>query len=320
MNTSSKRTKMSGGTVMSGADAGAVIARCQKLGTDRVALARDSLPGFDMTTYSGVPEPKYLKEIVERVGEAGIEVYAVSKPYCMGKDMDVIRRPRDHQLAIEEMLATIDVVASAGIPAMLQYVHVEDPIGPAEDEVMWDGVRTIFREVVKQAEVSGLKLANHGRWPTPDASARARAREQRIAYEDYRDFRVSEWEGPFMIRNGQHIARLVEVEAPSPNHGVCMCAGMGMNGTNVLEAVDRFQGKIFFAQPRDLKGQWPQVEEVIPGEGDIDVKEFLRRLHVGGYTGMVHPEHFEDSKWPSQDPEADAMSIIQTWIGEVTAG
>ena len=89
-----------------------------------------------------------------------------------------------------------------------------------------------------------------------------------------------------MIRDGNHIARLVEQEAPSPNHGVCMCAGMGMNGTDVLEAVNRFQGKIFFAQPRDLKGTWPQVEEVMPGEGDIDVKEFLRRLHAGGYTGL----------------------------------
>ena len=141
------------------------------------------------------------------------------------------------------MLATVDAVASAGIPVMLQYAHVEDPEDPAEDEDLWGGVGTIYREVVAQAESSGLKLANHGRWPTPDAAARARAAEQGISYEDYRRFRVPEWEGPFMIRDGDHIARLVEQEAPSPNHGVCMCAGMGMNGTDVLEAVDRFPGQ-----------------------------------------------------------------------------
>ena len=117
-----------------------------------------------------------------------------------------------------------------------------------------------------------------------------------------------------MIRDGDHIARLVEQEAPSPNHGVCMCAGMGMNGTDVLEAVDRFQGKIFFAQPRDLKGTWPQVEEVMPGEGDIDVKEFLRRLHAGGYAGLVNPEHFEDTKRPSADPRLTPSPSSRTGL------
>ena len=221
---------MSCGAVVSGADADAVIARCRQLNTDRVALARDTLPGFDITTYSGVPDPYFLKETVQRIGEAGIEVYAVSKPYCMGKDMDVIRNPAAHRREIDEMLATVDVVAGSGIPVMLQYAHVDDPEDPAEDEDLWGCVATIYREVVAQAETSGLKLANHGRWPTPDASARARASEQGIGYEDYRRFRVPEWEGPFMIRDGDHIARLVEQEAPSPNHGVCMCAGMGMNG------------------------------------------------------------------------------------------
>ena len=168
----------------------------------------------------------------------------------------------------------------------------------------------------RKLQVSNSRTTVAG--PHPDAAARARAAEQGISYEDYRRFRVPEWEGPFMIRDGDHIARLVEQEAPSPNHGVCMCAGMGMNGTDVLEAVNRFQGKIFFAQPRDLKGTWPQVEEVMPGEGDIDVKEFLRRLHAGGYTGLVNPEHFEDTKRPSADSEADAIAIIQDWINEVT--
>ena len=117
---SSMRTVMSCGAVVSGADADAVIARCRQLNTDRVALARDTLPGFDTTTYSGVPEAGYfLKETVERIGEAGIEVYAVSKPYCMGKDMDVIRNPAAHRREIDDMLATVDVVAGSGIPVML---------------------------------------------------------------------------------------------------------------------------------------------------------------------------------------------------------
>ena len=171
---------MSCGSVMSGADADAVVARCRELGTDRVALSRDSLPGFDITTFSGVPDADYLKETVERIGEAGIEVYAVSKAYCMGKDMDVIRNPAAHRREIDEMLATVEAVAGAGIPVMLQYAHVDDPEDPAEDEDLWGGVAIIYREVVAQAETSGLKLANHGRWPTPDDAARARAAEQGI--------------------------------------------------------------------------------------------------------------------------------------------
>ena len=83
-------------------------------------------------------------------------MYAVSKPYCMGKDMDVIRNPAAHRREIDEMLATVDAVAGAGIPVMLQYAHVDDPEDSAEDEDLWGGVATIYREVVAQAETSGL--------------------------------------------------------------------------------------------------------------------------------------------------------------------
>ena len=44
---------MSCGAVVSGADADAVIVRCRQLNTDRVALARDTLPGFDNSNLFG---------------------------------------------------------------------------------------------------------------------------------------------------------------------------------------------------------------------------------------------------------------------------
>jgi sugar phosphate isomerase/epimerase len=307
------------GVILQSGDIEAGIRRCRQLGIDRVAVSRDCLPGFDLETYSGVPDGELLSRFVERFGEAGVEVAAVSKPYCMGKDPEIVRDPRAHRREIEEMLATIEVVASANIPTMLQYVHVAEPEDPAEDELLWGNVGEIFREVAAQAEASRLRLANHGRWPTPDAGTRRKAREAGITYEDYRRFRVGGWEGPFMVRNGEHIGRLVEVEAPNPYHGVCLCTGMYMNGTDVMQATRRFLDKIFFVQPRDLKGRWPGVEEVMPGEGELDLKELLRTLAQAGYQGLVHPEHFEDTGRSLEDPEAEAVKTIAAWIEEAGA-
>ena len=104
------------------------------------------------------------------------------------------------------------------------------------------------------------------------------------------------------------VGRLVEVEAPNPYYGVCLCTGMYMNGTDVMQATRRFLDKIFFVQPLDLRGRWLGVEEVMPGEGEVDLKEFLRTLAASGYKGLVHPEHFEDTTRSLEDPEAEALS------------
>ena len=85
------------------------------------------------------------------------------------------------------------------------------------------------------------------------------------------------------------------------------------------ERTRRFLDKIFFVQPRDLRGRWPEVDEVMPGEGELDLKGFLRTLAEGGYKGMVHPEHFEDTSHALEDPEAEAVKIIGGWIDEASA-
>jgi len=313
-----KSAAMRVGVILNSAEPAEGIARCRALGVDCVGLMRDALPGFDRARYAGVPDGKFLRSAVQQYAEAGIQVAAVAKPYCMGKDPDIVLNPARHRREIDEMLATIMAVADAGVPTMLQYVHVALPEDPGKDAALWSGVRQIFRECVRQAESSRLRLANHGRWPTPDRAARKQAQDAGTRPADYRRFRIPGWEGPFLIRDGEHIARLIEREAPSPYNGVCMCTGMYMNGTDVFAAAARFKGKVFFAQPRDLRGRWPQVEEVMPGEGEIDLPRFLRLLAKDGYTGMVHPEHFEDTRRNSPDPEADAVQTVKRWVAEAT--
>ena len=86
-----------------------------------------------------------------------------------------------------------------------------------------------------------------------------------------------------------------------------------------MQATRRFLDKIFFVHPRDLRGRWPGVEEVMPGEGEVDLKEFLRTLAASGCKGLVHPEHFEDTTRSLEDPEAEAVNIIGGWIDEAGA-
>ena len=81
------------GVILQSGDIDAGIRRCHQLGIDRVAVSRDYLPGFDLETYSGVPDRDFLSRFVERVAVAGVDVAAVSKPYCMGKDPEVVRNP-----------------------------------------------------------------------------------------------------------------------------------------------------------------------------------------------------------------------------------
>lgn len=295
--------------------------RCHSLGIDRVAVRCQGLPGFDDRSFTGAPNPAYLKDLADRLREQKLRVSCLVKLNAFGLDPDIVRNPSNHRREIDEMLETIDAAAGAGIDTILHYVNPKLPEDPAEDDELWGGMIQVFRELVAQAESSGVRLANHGLWACLPDGIREQALAQGVTYaEDYRRFRDPGWMGPFLVHTVEDIARIVEDEVPSPNNGVCLCTGMHINGANPPGWVERFRDKIFFAQMRDHTGRWPVSREAFTGEGDVGLQNVLRLLYETGYTGTVHPEHLGHPRFDGDDLEAAAVTRVKSWVDELTGG
>jgi len=306
------------GLLVSGSDPDASIERCRSLGVTRAGIHFAGLPGVDSGQYTGTPDRAHLRELVSRFADRNIQVFCLSKLNALGIDPDIVRNPGTHRKEIDAMLATIEAVGEAGIPSILHYVNTKEPEDPVEDEVLWAGIASIFKELTAQAEASGVRLANHGIWMTVKEPLRTEALAAGVTYAGYRKFRPPRWPGPFLVRAAEHIARIVEIEAPSPNNGICLCTGMYINGADVPAMIQRFTGKIFMAQVRDLRyGRWPHSEECQLGEGDLDFPLILRMLHDAGYRGMVHPEHFGIPRDPNEDQEVEAVRRVKRWMNEL---
>ena len=307
------------GIILSDPDPASAGERCRSLGVERVALRCESLPGFDGESYTGTPDPAYLKTLVGQLHDQGLTVSCLCKLNAFGLDPDIVRNPGAHRREIDAMLATTEAAAGAGIDTILHYVNPKEPEDPAEDEAVWGNMIDIFKELVAQAESSGVRLANHGLWACLPDSLHEHSLEEGVEYGCYRRFRRPGWIGPFLVRTAEHVARIIEDAVPSPNNGVCMCTGMHINGAHVPDWVRRFRGKIFYAQMRDIVGRWPASRELFPGEGEVDLPGVLRLLKETGYAGTVHPEHLGHPRFPGEDLEAAAVARVKTWIDELSA-
>lgn len=98
------------------------------------------------------------------------------------------------------------------------------------------------------------------------------------------------------LRNPEHIVYSIESyerllkAAPSEYNGIAFCMGvLHQAGENVVEAVKRFNKKIFFVHVRDLIGKG---KEVLPGEGEVNVPQVIIALKNIGYKGILCPEHY----------------------------
>ena len=299
------------------AHADSAFKRCRKLGVNRLTIRCQGLPGFDHLTYTGAPESNHLKKLVEAMGERGVHVDALTKINALGLDQDIVRNPKAHRAAIDGMLATIEAARFAGIDTILHYVNPIEPEDPAEDEEIWGNIADIFRELMTQCESSKVRLANHGIWMTVKEPLRTEALAEGLTYSQYRHFRPQKWPGPYLVRSAEHIARLIEVEVPSIYNGSAMCIGMYINYADVPEMVKRFRDRIYFVQVRDLRDQWPEAVEVMPGEGDLDFPHILKLLQDIGYKGMIQTEHYGDPTSEDQDQEAEAVDQLKHWLEEL---
>ncbi len=92
---------------------------------------------------------------------------------------------------------------------------------------------------------------------------------------------------------------------------------MHIMGGDVSTLVNTFQGKMYYAQLRDVRGRWPAAEEVFPGTGDLDFPDILRRLAAAGYRGTIGPEHLGQPRYPGEDLEAAAVAFMQASLAQL---
>ena len=294
-------------------DVDEVIARCKQLDVSLLTLRVASLPGFEKNR---APDLAELREMQGKLADAGITIAALSQWF--GDDAALVLDPASHRREIDGMLQTLEVQGELQIPRQLHYVDVPEPADPAEDDRYWDGMLEIFREIVPQAAKSRVGIANHGIWRCLQLPLRESALADGVTAASYRAYRPEEWGGPYLVRTAGQVNRIVEA-VPGEFHGYALCTGLYITGGDPLAEIERFKSKINFVQIRDLAGRWPEALEVFPGTGDLDFPAILKALIAAGYTGFLHPEHLGGPRHAEEDIEAEATSVLKSWVQQAHA-
>jgi sugar phosphate isomerase/epimerase len=289
-------------------DPAQVIARCRELGVDQISVDCSAIPGYDE---SGIVGLEALREYVGKLSDGQVTTAAGVK--WTGRDPGYCLNPARHRQHIDAMLQTIHNLGAVGITRLLHYVDPAAPENPEDDERCWAGLTTIYKELMPEAERSGVYLAHHAIWMCLRPAIRDGALETGITMPGYRSFRFPGWPGPFLLRSAEDVRRLIEA-VPSKHNGVCLCTGMHIMGGDMPAVADRFAGKIYYAQVRDLRGRWPRAVECFPGTGDVDFPAVIRRLAASGYDGPISPEHLGEAGTPGQDLEADAIAYTRAQV------
>lgn len=291
-----------------------ILSRCRQLGVSYVTLAVDPMPGY---RENFAPDSRYLSETCDRLASAGITVSTLNNRFgwerAEGPDPSVVEDIAKHRREVDGALQTLELQGRLGIGTQLHYVGVPMPADPAKDELYWSNLVAYYRELVPQAEKSGVRIGNHGIWRCLPLDLRDAAVAEGVTERDYRRYRKRGWQGPYLVRTADDIARIMQ-EAPSPANGVTLCTGMYITGSDPVAEVSRFAGKIHFAQIRDLDSRWPAAREVFPGAGKLNLKAILSALVEAGFDGFIHPEHLGSPRRPGEDLELEATDLLKRWI------
>ena len=306
-----------------GCDPGEIIARARQLGVNEMSLYFAAVPGFQENC---VLDPVALREIVGRLDDAKIRVPAMmnwlgggySDMRSRKPDHDLTLNPSAHRREIDGLLASIETMADLGVETLFTHIDTPAMLDTALDEPMWEGLISIYRELVALAELRGTKIANHAIWMAVPKSLQEEARARNVSLSTYRSFRMPGWRGPYLLADAGHVARLIEA-VPSPNNGACVCTGMYMMGDDPIDAVRWFGRKIFFVQIRDLRGRWPLSEPVFPGSGEVDFSGLLETIVASGYRGTVHVEHLGRERFAGEDLETAALEYLRPLVEKANA-
>jgi mannonate dehydratase len=149
--------------------------------------------------------------------------------------------------------------------------------GPLSADDLWERIDTFLNRVVPVAEEYRVRLACHPE--DPGIGERT-------------------WYGmPRVMGTVGGLKKFVSLHE-SPYHGLNFCVGtvaemLEKPGEEIGDIVRYFgaRGKIFNVHFRNIKGGLLDFVEVLPDEGDVNMREVLRVLQEVNYPYMIMPDH-----------------------------
>ena len=268
---------------------------CGQLGLDGLDTNRDHLiPGL---AERGEADPRGLRELSDKLARAGLPLFCVNLPHPL-KFMSGAPGGREELAALGR---TLEAFAQAGIP--LARVRVEPPVilrthdavqpggysyrafdldrwkagGKAAPwrlglpaSTFWERGLRLYESLLPVAERTGIRLLMHPTDPPIEGAP----------------FDSDGWD------------RLL-ADLPSDRNGLLYCVGTraekaGQPG--LIEELRRYgrAGKIFHVHLRDVRGNLRDgggFEEVLLGDGELDLPAVVRTLASVGYDGALNPDH-----------------------------
>ena len=159
----------------------------------------------------------------------------------------------------------------------------DPPISAAQ---MWGNLESFLREIVPEAERTGVKLAMH----PDDPPGLARLHGQ-----------------PRIMGSVDEFERLVAL-VPSPVNGICFCQGcFSEMGIDVIAAIHRLGPFIHYVHFRDVIGCTPSFRETFHDCGQTNMAAAMWAYRDINYGGVMRPDHVPVLEGESGDASGYTM-------------
>jgi sugar phosphate isomerase/epimerase len=244
-------------------------------------------------------------EVIPRVAAAGYPALDLSAtwrddedPACFPSERrrEIRELIREHDLTIEALAThlpmlqalksgrpinlpgAVDLAVELQAPVVTVHIGSPDPATLTRD---WDRAVEYLRTCCAYAGERRVRIATDAVWPD------------------------------FLTPTPESVARLIaDVGSPYLGHNFDPCY-LALCGFDVRQAACLLGPHLFHAHIKDHVGTYPTWEHRIPGEGELDHREWAEALQEAGFTGAVAVECFTDM------PLERALEIGYTTIADL---
>jgi len=228
-----------------------------------------------------------LQSYREEWRQRGLHLSAVSE-VIEDADLTSEQGPRAKAASLRSILAAMQ---AADVELLFLVLNIR--AGETEDErqARWARLAELYRGIVPHAEATGRRIANHGH----------QTREHLV-------FSAAEME------------RLLSL-APSAANGLTFCTGCyQLAGDDLSRWIGRFgRERILMVHMRDVRRRaGGGFDEVLFGEGEVDLKAVVKRLKEINYQGLICPEHLPRVAYDPFDeiPTAWGMGYLRALLAD----
>lgn len=174
---------------------------------------------------------------------------------------------------VQRMTADPGMIMSGWEPERLkQLKEVIDAYSDVSEDTLRKNLQYFLEKVLPVCEETGVKLAIHPDdppWPVFDL--------------------------PRIISTQQDLRTFLDM-VPSEQNGITYCTGSlgAREDNNLLDILDEFQEKIYFAHIRNIKrydnGDFIETSH-LEKDGSVPITEIMKKLFDIGYQGYIRPDH-----------------------------